>query len=490
MTRAFELSDLPFTVTDLHRAYHGGVPPQAVMAETFHRIRAVDDAGIFLHLIDEEQAVAAAEHLRGFEPGRRPLWGIPVAVKDNIDVAGMPTTAACPAFAYRAEADAFVVKRLRDAGALVIGKTNLDQFATGLTGMRTPYPVPRNALDSRLVPGGSSSGSAVAVAHGLVSLALGTDTAGSGRVPAGMNNVVGLKPSLGSLSASGVVPACRTAETVSILALTTEDAWAAFEVMAAFDPDDAWSKPAARAIRQSPRSAFTVGVPTPGTRHFFGDEEQATAYERALEGLAALGGEIVELDFGPFYDVGQLLYGGPWIAERYAAVEALLDREPSALHPVTRQVIASACGLSAVDAFRGIYRLAELRRALEPQLAALDLLCVPTVPTLYTRADLEHDPLEPNARLGTYTSFVNLMDLCGIAVPTAPRNDGGPGGVTLLASAGADGLLAAVGGALHRRANVPLGATTWPVGTAYQAPVNGGSARVDSAASRGPLAFG
>ena len=466
MTRAFELSDLPFTVSDLHRAYRGGVPPQAVVAETFRRIRVVDDAGIFLHLIDEEQAIAAAERLRGVEPGHRPLWGIPVAVKDNIDVAGMPTTAACPAFAYRADADAFVVKRLRDAGALVIGKTNLDQFATGLTGMRTPYPVPRNALDSRLVPGGSSSGSAVAVAHGLVSLALGTDTAGSGRVPAGMNNVVGLKPSLGSLSASGVVPACRTAETVSILALTTEDAWAAFEVMAAFDPDDAWSKPAARAIRHSLPPAFTVGVPTPGTRHFFGDEEQATAFDHALKGVAALGGEIVELDFGPFYDVGQLLYGGPWVAERYAAVEALLDRAPSSLHPVTRQVIASARGLSAVDAFKGIYRLAELRRSLEPELAELDLLCVPTVPTLYTRADLEDDPIEPNARLGTYTSFVNLMDLCGIAVPAAPRNDGWPGGVTLLARAGADGLLAAVGGALHRRANVPLGATTWPVGAA------------------------
>ena len=466
MTPGGDLANLPFTVASLHRAYRDGLPPQRLMAEVYRRIRAVDDPGIFLHLVEAAQAEASTAELPGFDPDARPLWGIPVAVKDNIDVAGLPTTAACPAFAYRADADAHVVRRLREAGAVPIGKTGLDQFATGLTGMRTPYPIPRNAVDARLIPGGSSSGSAVAVAQGLVSIALGTDTAGSGRVPAGLNNVIGLKPSLGSLSARGVVPACRTVETVSVFALTTADAWAAFEVMADFDADDPWSKPSAGAVPRPLPPAFKVGIPSGASRRFFGDAEQAAAYAAALEAVAALGGDLVELDFAPFYEVGRLLYGGPWIAERYAVVEALLGREPSALHPVTREVIAAAREMSAVDAFRGFYRLADLRRAIEPQLAGLDMLCVPTVPTVYTRSELEADPLGPNARLGTYTSFVNLLDLCGIAVPTAPRRDGRPGGVTLLAGAGADGLLAAVAGALHRRAGVMLGATAWCVGMA------------------------
>ena len=460
MTTDGDLAHLPFTVASLHRAYRDGLSPQRLMAEAYRRIRAVDDPGIFLHLVDEVQAKSDAAGLPGFDPDARPLWGIPIAVKDNIDVAGLPTTAACPAFLYRAETDAHVVRRLREAGALPIGKTNLDQFATGLTGMRTPYPIPRNAVDAQLIPGGSSSGSAVAVAHGLVSLALGTDTAGSGRVPAGLNNVVGLKPSLGSLSARGVVPACRTIETVSVFALTVADAWAAFAAMASFDADDPWSKPAAGAVPCQLPPAFRVGIPSAGSRRFFGDAEQAAAYASALETVAALGGALVKLDFTPFYEVGRLLYGGPWIAERYAVVEALLGREPSALHPVTREVIAAAREMSAVDAFRGFYRLAELRRAIEPQLAGVDMLCVPTVPTVYTRPGLEADPHRPNARLGTYTSFVNLLDLCGIAVPTAFRRDGWPGGVTLLAGAGADGLLAAVAGALHQRAGVALGATT------------------------------
>ncbi|MCE2474315.1 MAG: allophanate hydrolase [Alphaproteobacteria bacterium] len=464
MTTDAKLANLPFTVASLHRAYRDGLSPQRLVAEVYRRIHAVNDPGIFLHLIDEAQAEASAAALPGFDPNARPLWGIPVAVKDNIDVEGMPTTVACPAFAYRADADAYVVRRLREAGAVPIGKTNLDQFATGLTGMRTPYAIPRNAVDARLIPGGSSSGSAVAVSRGLVSLALGTDTAGSGRVPAAFNNVIGLKPSLGSLSAKGVVPACRTVETVSIFALTTADAWAVFEVMVGFDADDPWSKPSAGAVPCPLPAAFKVGIPSAASRRFFGDAVQAAAYASALESVAALGGDLVELDFLPFYEVGQLLYGGPWIAERFAVVEALLGRTPLALHPVTREVIAAAREMSAVDAFRGFYRLADLRRAISLQFAGLDMLCVPTVPTIYTRSELEADPFRPNVRLGTYTSFANLLDLCGIAVPTAPRRDGRPAGVTLLARAGADGLLAAVAGALHRNAGVALGATTWHVG--------------------------
>jgi allophanate hydrolase len=456
-----ELADLPFTVAALHQAYTQGVSAEAVLDETFRRIHAAGDPGIFLHLIDKAAARAEARALGAFDPVAKPLWGIPFAVKDNIDIAGAPTTAACPAYAYDAERDAFVVQRLRQAGAIPVGKTNLDQFATGLVGVRTPYPVPRNALDPAIVPGGSSSGSAVAVARGLVPLALGTDTAGSGRVPAGLNNIVGLKPSLGALSNSGVVPACRTLDTVSVFALTVEDAWSAFTAMAAYDAADAWSKPLSTAKPAALPPVFTVGVPDGNSRQFFGDAAQAEAYARALDSLAALGGKIVECDFGIFYEIAGLLYDGAWIAERHAVVGELLEHNPDALHPTTRQVISAAENLTATDAFRGLYRLAALRRAAEPLLAGLDILCVPTMPTFYTVADLETDPIGPNTRLGTYTNFVNLMDMCGIAVPTQPRRDGRPGSVTLLGTSAADGRLAALAQALHRHDNPCLGATGW-----------------------------
>jgi len=461
--RTVDLSTLPFTVQDLHEAYGAGLAPEGVVEEAFRRIRAVDDPGIFIHLIDQDAVRAEARSLDRFDPAARPLWGVPFAIKDNIDVAGQPTTAACPAFAYQAEKDAFVVRRLRDAGAIPIGKTNLDQFATGLVGVRTPFPVPRNALDPALVPGGSSSGSAVAVAHGLVGFALGTDTAGSGRIPAGLNNIVGLKPSLGALSATGVVPACRTLDTVSVFALTVEDAWSAFAAMAAFDPDDAYAKPMPAPIMGNPPPSFSVGVPNAETRRFFVDEAQADAFQRALDSIADLGGTVVALDFTVFYETAEMLYEGAWVAERYAAIEEVIEKTPDALHPVTRGIIAGAAGRSAVDAFKGLYRLADLRRAAEPLLAGLDMLCVPTLPTFYSRDALEADPIRPNSRLGTYTNFVNLMDMCGLAVPTRPRPDGRPGGVTLLAESGADGRIAAVASALHRQESPTLGATAWAV---------------------------
>jgi allophanate hydrolase len=377
-------------------------------------------------------------------PGAHADLGIPFAVKDNIDVAGLPTTAGCPAFAYRPEADAAVVARLRAAGALVIGKTNLDQFATGLVGVRTPYPVPRNALDPALVPGGSSSGSAVAVAQGIVSFALGTDTAGSGRVPAALNGIVGLKPSLGLVSTRGVVPACRTLDTVSVFAAGVADAWTVAEVAAGYDPDDAYSRRMpAPALSLPPHPV--VGVPDAASRIFFGDTMQAEAFDAALAALAATGAVLREIDLAPFYDAAALLYDGPWVAERMAAIAPVYDLVPDGLHPVTRQIVSAAAKITATDTFRGFYRLAELRRVAEARLAGLDLLCVPTIPTLCRLADLAADPVGPNSRLGTYTNFVNLLDMCGLAVPTARRADGLPGSVTLLARAGQDGLCAGLG---------------------------------------------
>lgn len=453
------VGSLEFTFAALRAAYRSGVTPADVIAEAFRRIEQAGDPAIFIHH-DREAALAAACALGAFDEAR-PLWGIPFAVKDNIDVAGMPTTAGCPDYAYDAEADAFVVARLRAAGAIPLGKTNLDQFATGLVGVRSPYGVPRNPIDPEIVPGGSSAGSSVAVARGIVPFALGTDTAGSGRVPAALNNIVGLKPTLGTLSATGVVPACRTLDTVSIFALSVEDAFAAFSVAAGYDPVDAYSKPGPAPLLGGLPEAFRVGVPSPETRKFFGDELHAENFAASLGEIEALGGTIVEIDFSMFYAVAAMLYEGAWVAERYAAIEDFIRAHPESLYPVTREIIGAAAGLTASSAYKGIYRLRDLVRAAEPTLAGVEMLCVPSIPTFYSRADLDADPIGPNARLGTYTNFVNLMDLCGIAVPVKARRDDRPGSVTLLAKSGQDGMVAALGSALHRRSGVLLGATRW-----------------------------
>jgi allophanate hydrolase len=447
----------PLTLTDLQSAYAVGASVADMLKDVFARIAAVDDPGIFLHLAEADDLTDHIAALGAYDPAR-PLWGVPFVVKDNIDVAGMPTTAACPAWTYHPERDAFAVARLREAGAIPIGKTNLDQFATGLVGTRTPWPVPRNALDADIVPGGSSSGSAVAVGHGVVPFALGTDTAGSGRVPAALNGIVGLKPSIGMVSASGVVPACRTLDTISIFARDVPDAYAVLQVISEYDAADPYSRSIpAPALHPAP-PAIRVGVPDHATRRFFGDRLQATAFDRDLDALRNRGAQIVEMDFTPFFDVANMLYQGAWVAERHSVIEDLLKQQPDAIHPVTRAIISKADGLSATDAFRGIYTLAELRRICDPLIGSVDMLAVPTIPTFYSRADLATDPVTPNSNLGIYTNFVNLLDLCALAVPTAPRADGRPGSLTLIAPAGQDARLAAEALALAgQSAPVPAG---------------------------------
>lgn len=457
------IEQLQFDIASLHAAYRSGLAPARVIEEVWRRIGVVDDPGILISLEDRERLTQAAASLGGFDPGRLPLWGIPFAVKDNIDVAGLPTTAGCPAYAYRPGGDAFCVARLREAGALVVGKTNLDQFATGLVGVRTPYPVPRNAIDPQVVPGGSSSGSAVAVAHGIVSFALGTDTAGSGRVPAGLNNIVGLKPTLGTVSNSGVVPACRTLDTVSVFALNVGDGNAVFRQINCFDEAEAFARRfPARGIGPAPQ-ACRVGVPSRATRKFFGDDMQGDAFERALGELEDIGATLVPLDFTPFYEVADLLYSGAWVAERHIVLKPLLDMDPGAVHPVTRQVVGKAEAFSATDAFRHFYRAAEIKAEIRAAMQQIDCICVPTMPTFYSVADLAADPIGPNTHLGTYTNFVNILDFCALTVPMQARRDGRPGSITLIAEAGLDGRLADIGKVLHERANVTAGATSWPV---------------------------
>jgi allophanate hydrolase len=445
------------TVADILAAHRSGAStPEQTLRRCYERIRAQNDPGIFITLRDEEDAVAEARALGNPD---LPLYGVPVAVKDNIDVKGLPTTAACPDFSYVADKDATAVARLRAAGAIVVGKTNLDQFATGLVGTRTPYPIPRNALRDDYIPGGSSSGSAVAVAAGIVPLALGTDTAGSGRVPAMLNNIIGLKPSLGLVSTCGVVPACRTIDCVSVFALTTDDAWAALDVMAGHDPLDAYSRRREAGAMSAMPPHLKLGVPRPGSRIFFGDETAAADYETALQRLAHLGATLVEIDIEPFYETARLLYEGPWVAERYAVARSLIASSPESLHPVTRAITISGQRPTAVDTFTAFYRLEELRRVAERTFRDIDALALPTAPTVYTVEQVLNDPIQLNSRLGTYTNFVNLLDLCGLAIPSALHPDKRPFGITLLAPGGRDAFLASVGRVFHADTALPLGAT-------------------------------
>jgi allophanate hydrolase len=442
-------------ITAAHRA--GSVSPAATIKACFARIRALADPGIFISLRDEADVVAEAETLSG-ERARGALAGAPVAVKDNIDVVGLPTTAACPAFAYEPTADATVVARLRAAGAIVIGKTNLDQFATGLVGTRTPYPVPRNPLRPELIPGGSSAGSAAAVAAGIVPLALGTDTAGSGRVPALFNNIVGLKPSLGLVSTHGVVPACRTLDCVSVFALTVDDAWAALAAIAGYDAADVYSRDRQIGVLGSAPSSCVLGVLRADQRLFFGDTRAASDYDGALARLKRLGYALAEVDMAPFYETASSLYEGPWLAERYLAARSVIEKNPDALHPVTREIIAAGASWRATDAFEAFYRLETLRRAAAETFKTIDALALPTAPTVYTIEQVRTDPVRLNANLGTYTNFANLLDLCGIAVPAALHADGTPFGISILAPGGADALAASIARHFHADTGVTPGA--------------------------------
>ncbi|HEX4411222.1 MAG TPA: allophanate hydrolase [Xanthobacteraceae bacterium] len=450
------------TVAELLKAYRSGAAkPADIVARSYARIREHNDPAMFITLRDEKDVAAEAQALDGGDTSL-PLYGIPVTVKDNIDVAGLPTTAACPAYLYRPRRDATAVARLRAAGALILGKTNLDQFATGLVGVRSPYGVPRNLFDASLIPGGSSSGAAVSVGTGIAPLALGTDTAGSGRVPASFANIVGLKPSLGLVSTAGVVPACRTLDCVSVFALTVDDAVAALNVMAGPDAADPFSR--TRPLRQvgPVPQGLRLGVPLAGQRLFFGDKVSAAAYDAALARFAELGATVVEVDIESLYETARLLYDGPWVTERYLTLKDMIASSPESILPVTRQIILAGAHVSAADAFSAFYRLEALRRVRDHIFREVDALVMPTAPTIYSVAQVQADPIQLNSRLGTYTNFVNLLDLAGLAVPASFKPDGKPFGVTLLAPGGEDAKLAAIGRQFHHASSLPLGALKHP----------------------------
>ncbi|MDB5321242.1 MAG: allophanate hydrolase, partial [Phycisphaerales bacterium] len=447
--------------------------PGDVLASVVARILADDDPAVFIRLlkVDEIAAQVAKVEARQRAGVAQPLYGVPFAVKDNLDLAGHPTTAACPEFAYTPARSAAVVERLCAAGAIVVGKTNLDQFAAGLVGTRSPFGTPRNRFDEAYIPGGSSSGSAVAVAAGLVSFAVGTDTAGSGRVPAAFNNLVGLKPTRGILSTTGLVPACRSLDCLSLFALTCDDAKTLFDVAAGFDAADPYSRNAADLPARPPiPAAFRFGVPGADQLEFFGNPHVARLYQAALERLRQMGGTPVTIDYAPFARAARLLYEGPWLAERLAGIKEFFARHADALLPVTRSIIGPAAGRTAVDAFEAMYELQAIRQATRPVWEAIDFLAVPTAGTIYTKAQVEAEPVRLNTNLGYYTNFVNLLDQCALALPAGFGDDGLPAGVTLVAPAGRDIDLLRIGSAYQRATGLTLGATGHAMPTMAVAP--------------------
>jgi allophanate hydrolase len=455
-----------------------GLRPSQIVAGVLDRILARGDDKAWIHVLPRAELDARAAELERRGAAGLPLYGIPFAIKDNIDLAGHPTTAACSEYAYVPRETASVVQALLDAGAILIGKTNLDQFATGLVGTRSPYGACANTFDARYLSGGSSSGSAVTVAAGVVSFAIGTDTAGSGRVPAAFNNLIGLKPTCGLLSTRGVVPACRSLDCVSIFALTAADAAAVLDVAAKFDAAD----PYARRERVGPGpvsiAGCRIGVPRAAQLEFFGNREAEKLFAGAVAKLAALGGKCIEVDFAPFLATARLLYEGPWVAERYVAIREFIERHPDALHPVTRQIISGGAKPSAAECFTAQYKLRALIREAEPVWSGVDVLVAPTAGTIYTIAEVEADPVRLNSNLGIYTNFVNLMDLSAIAVPAGFTPAGLPFGVTLLAPAFSDRSLCALGDELHRALVDTMGATRLPLPAPARRAVKPGGVRL------------
>ncbi len=450
-------------IPDLRRGYADGtLTPALVMQQLLDaadQADSHDSANIWITRLSREAVMRHVAALNGRSLETLPLFGIPFVIKDNIDLKGVPTTAGCPGFAYTPERSARVVQRLLDAGAIPLGKSNLDQFATGLVGARSPYGACRNSFNPAFVSGGSSAGSAVAVASGLASFSLGTDTAGSGRVPAAFNNIIGLKPSVGRLSTAGVVPACRSLDCVSIFALTALDAATVLGIAEGFDAADAYSRPPEnRAL-----TGLRIGVPRPDQLEFFGDAEYARLFDETVRRVEGLGGSRVDIDFAPFLEAARLLYEGPWIAERYAAVGAFLESNPEALLPVTRQIIEGGKKPSAAAAFEGQYRLQALKRAGEQVWARVDVILTPTAGTIYSLAAVAADPIGRNATLGYYTNFMNLFDLAGVAVPAGFRSDGLPFGVTLVGPRSTDHGLLALADRLHRASVNTLGASNRPL---------------------------
>jgi allophanate hydrolase len=455
-------------ISHLRNLYLSGtLTPTDLVKQLDAEIGNEDSRNIWIRRLTLDEVLSYAKNLEGKSIADLPLYGVPFAIKDNIDLAGIPTTAACPEYAYTPTKSATVVQKLIDAGAIPIGKTNLDQFATGLVGTRSPYGACQNSFNPDYISGGSSAGSAVSVALGMASFSLGTDTAGSGRVPAMFNNLVGHKPSCGLLSTSGVVPACRTLDCVSIFALTAEDAAQVLESAQGFDEEDAYSRKAITQVETNEvetisDESFTFGVPKQDQLAFFDNAETPALFAQAIHQLESLGGKAVEIDFEPFLETARLLYEGPWVAERYAAIRDFFETKPEAIFPVTKQIIGGATKFSAADTYLSQYKLKALQRKAEMVWNDIDIMVTPTAGTIYTIAQVNADPVKCNSNLGYYTNFMNLLDLSATAVPTGFQLDGMPFGITICAPAFKDMQLLTLAAKVQKHSAKTLGATSLP----------------------------
>ncbi|MCG7904013.1 MAG: allophanate hydrolase [Candidatus Thiodiazotropha weberae] len=468
-------TDFPYemTISALRRAYlSGSLTPEQVMQTIRKRASEYEDYNIWIHLLSEAEQAHYLDRLQQLDLARFPLWGIPFAIKDNIDLNEIPTTAACIEFAYTPTASATVVERLIAAGAIPVGKANLDQFATGLNGTRSPWGACRNAFKPDYISGGSSSGSAVSVALGLASFSLGTDTAGSGRVPACFNNLIGLKPSRGLLSTKGLVPACRSLDCITVFACDTDDANLVLSVAEAYDADDEYSRnnPFQNQKRHygERQGPLKIGV-IPGQQlNFFGDQAYQQAYRDTLKQLETDGIEFIEIDYQPFAEAARLLYEGPWVAERYLATQPLIDDNPQALFPVVREIIEPGKALQAGSLFEAQYRLSGLKAICNRQLAAVDCLLTPTAGTCFTIEQMLEEPILRNSELGYYTNFMNLLDLASVAVPTQMTASGLPFGITLVGDAFTDRALLSIAKRIHRQFELKIGASQYELQSTAQ----------------------
>lgn len=439
----------------------GGLTPRQLLDRLDDYQAAFTDRNLWIHYLTPDEREPFLRALEGESPDSLPLYGVPFAIKDNIHLRGIPTTVANRHVRIVPDASAFVVEQLLAAGAIPVGKTNLDQFATGLNGTRSDFGPCGNAFDPDWISGGSSAGSAVAVALGMVSFALGTDTAGSGRVPAALNHIVGLKPTLGRLSVEGVVPACQTLDCVSIFARTAAQADRVLNLADQRNPADAWQEdqqPPKRLMGQS----FRFGVPAADQLGLVEYPEAQALFDATVAHLEALGGTAVDIDLKPFSEAAALLYDGPWVSERQLAINDLVNT-PDQVHPVVRDVLSAGDQFTAGDAFSDRYRLAALKRRTDAVLATLDTILTPTCPAPYTIADMMADPVALNARLGAFTNFMNLLDYSAVSVPAGFLDNGMPWGVTLFGAAWSDSTLNGLAGRLHQRVTDTVGATSDPL---------------------------
>lgn len=460
-----ERKQLDMTIAGLHRHYRSGdFTPQELLETLLAQCRE-DDNPIWITLLQMDQLAPYLSNLEDKGPDELPLYGIPFAIKDNIDLAGVPTTAACPSFSHIPQKSAFVVEQLIQAGAIPLGKTNMDQFATGLVGTRSPEPWGpcQNALNPEYISGGSSSGSAVAASRQLVSFSLGTDTAGSGRVPAAFNNIVGLKPSRGLLSNTGVVPACKSLDVISIFAVTAADANSVLDCAAVFDSDDAYSRANSfdngKRYFSTPSVPLRIGVPNLEQLEFFGDSDSEHSFSRALDTIKAAGHQLISIDFEPFLKAARLLYEGPWVAERYLAIREIIEQSPGALLPVIREIIGAGNRQQATDAFSAMYQLQDFCQQARSTLDDVDMILTPTAGTCYRTEDVLAEPIKLNSNLGYYTNFMNLMDFSALAIPTGFLPSGVGFGVTLFHHAFTDKQLLGAGASLQQLFDLPLGAS-------------------------------